>query len=62
MNFEKLRNFLNRNRKVFVIIACICIATLIYRYTDNVYINLVICVIAVFSYLRFYNKEWKNKK
>ncbi len=62
MDLQKIRNFLNRNRNVFIIITCILIATLIYRYTDNFYINLVICVIAVYSYLRFFNTKWKNKK
>ncbi|SFG16534.1 hypothetical protein [Oribacterium sp. WCC10] len=62
MNIEKIRAFLNRNRNIFIIVTFILIATLIYRYTDNFYINLVICVIAVYSYLHFFNTKWKNKK
>ena len=57
---EKIRNFLNRNRLVFAVISLMLIATLIYRYTNNVFINLVLAVFAVSLYVWFLKNKWNK--
>ncbi len=57
---EKLRNFLNRNRMVFAVISLMLIATLIYRHTNNVFINLILAVFAVGLYIWFLKNKWNK--
>ena len=57
---EKLRNFLNRNRMVFAVISLMLIAALIYRHTNNVFINLILAVFAVGLYIWFLKNKWNK--
>ena len=55
---EKLKDMIIKNRSAIVVLIIMMIAALIYRYTNNVLINLVICIGAVGGYVWFLKHKW----
>lgn len=45
---------------VFAVISLMLIATLIYRHTNNVFINLILAVFAVGLYIWFLKNKWNK--